>query len=100
MRNKGVIQEFTLPATPQQNAHIESYHLILESAVCQRMEFENLENARDIMNRFREFYNFTEFMGDYDLKALINIYSKIMLTLNITFLETIGKIIKSIIVSN
>ncbi|WP_229236342.1 integrase core domain-containing protein [Emticicia sp. TH156] len=58
MRTKGVVQEFTLPATPQQNAHIESYHSILKSAVCQRIEFENLENAKDFMNRFREFYNF------------------------------------------
>lgn len=69
MRYKGVIQEFTLPATPQQNAHIESYHSILESAVCQRMEFENLENVRDIMNRFREFYNFNRIHGGLGYKS-------------------------------
>lgn len=69
MRTKGVVQEFTLPATPKQNAHIESYHSILESAVCQRMEFENLENARDIMNRFREFYNFNRIHGGLGFKS-------------------------------
>jgi transposase InsO family protein len=29
LKNKGVIQEFTKPATPEQNAHIESYHSIM-----------------------------------------------------------------------
>jgi putative transposase len=56
--SKGVSQEFTKPATPQQNAHIESYHSIMESAICKRFEFENLTDTRLIMNQFREFYNF------------------------------------------
>ena len=30
LRKKGVIQEFTKPATPEQNAHFESYHSIME----------------------------------------------------------------------
>ena len=41
-RDRNVIQEFTKPATPEQNAHIESYHSILERAVCKRYEFESL----------------------------------------------------------
>ncbi|GAB3509067.1 transposase [Emticicia fontis] len=69
MRLKGVTQEFTLPATPQQNAHIESYHSILESAVCQRMELENLENTREVMKRFREFYNFNRIHGGLGFKS-------------------------------
>ena len=69
MRSKGVLQEFTLPATPQQNAHIESYHSILESAVCQRIELENLENAREVMKRFREFYNFNRIHGGLGFKS-------------------------------
>lgn len=55
---KGVAQEFTKPATPQQNAHIESYHSIMESAVCKRFEFEDLKEIRKTMDEFREFYNF------------------------------------------
>ena len=63
LKEKRVIQEFTKPATPQQNAHIESYHSIMESAVCRRIEFEDLDDVRDKMARFKEFYNFERIHG-------------------------------------
>ncbi len=50
--------EFCRPATPEQNAHIESYHSILERAVCQRYPLRDLDEAQGTMERFREFYNF------------------------------------------
>lgn len=53
-----IIQEFTKPATPQQNAHIEAYHSIVESAVCRSMEFENLNDFQQKMEKFMAFYNF------------------------------------------
>lgn len=53
-----VIQEFTKPATPEQNAHIESYHSVMERAVCKRHEFDSLTQAAQTLDRFREFYNF------------------------------------------
>ncbi len=56
-RDRNVVQEFTKPATPEQNAHIESYHSILERAVCKRYEFESLAQASETLNRFRDFYN-------------------------------------------
>lgn len=59
----GITQEFTKPATPQQDAHIESYHSILESAVCQRFEFEDLKDGRKTLDEFREFYNFERIHG-------------------------------------
>ncbi len=61
--NKNVTQEFTKPATPEQNSHIESYHSIMESAVCQRFEFKNLQDVRSTMNQFRRFYNFERIHG-------------------------------------
>lgn len=61
--NKKVTQEFTKPSTPEQNSHIESYHSIMESAVCQRFEFRNLEDVRTTMNQFRRFYNFQRIHG-------------------------------------
>lgn len=61
--SKNVTQEFTKPATPEQNSHIESYHSIMESAVCQRFEFKNLEDVRVTMNQFRRFYNFERIHG-------------------------------------
>jgi putative transposase len=63
LRKKSVTQEFTKPATPQQNAHIESYHSIVESAVCRRMEFEDLDDVRNKMNNFKEFYNYDRIHG-------------------------------------
>lgn len=56
--NKGVVQEFTRPATPEQNAHIESYFSIVERVICQRYEFESLPEAQQTFNRFIRFYNF------------------------------------------
>jgi transposase InsO family protein len=53
-----VIQEFTKPATPEQNAHVESYHSIVEKVVCQRYEFENINELKNTMERFKYFYNF------------------------------------------
>ena len=53
-----ITQEFTKPATPEQNAHIEAYHSILNSVVCTRFDFENLIEAQQTMNRFIKFYNF------------------------------------------
>jgi len=64
-----ITQEFTKPSTPQQNAHIESYHSIMESAVCQRFEFENLEDLKKTMNRFKDFYNFTRIHGGLEYKS-------------------------------
>lgn len=69
LRQKGVIQEFTKPATPEQNAHIEAYHSIMESAVCQRFEFENLEDFKQTMTRWRKFYNFQRIHGGLGYKS-------------------------------
>jgi hypothetical protein len=63
LKDNGITQEFTKPGTPQQNAHIESYHSIMERAVCQRFEFENIKIAKQIMEEFREFYNFERIHG-------------------------------------
>ena len=57
-RDKNIVQEFTKPATPEQNAHIESYHSIMESVICKRYEFDELDTASTTLNQFREFYNF------------------------------------------
>lgn len=54
---KGIIQEFTKPATPQQNAHIESYHSILERVICNRYEFLDIEELIQTFKRWYVFYN-------------------------------------------
>jgi putative transposase len=52
-----VAQEFTQPATPQQNGHIESYHSILERGICKRYEMLGLQYANGVIGRFNDFYN-------------------------------------------
>lgn len=61
--SRNIYQEFTKPATPQQDAHIESYHSIMESAVCQRVELENIEHGKKTLDEFRDFYNFERIHG-------------------------------------
>ncbi len=58
LKGKGIIQEFTKPATPQQDAHIEAFHSIIERAICQRFMFENLKDLQKTLQEFVEFYNF------------------------------------------
>jgi len=53
-----VVQEFIKPATPEQNAHIESYHSIVERVICQQYQFSDLKEAQDTFNRFVMFYNY------------------------------------------
>jgi len=57
-KDKKVVQEFTKPATPEQNAHIESYHSIIERVICQKYEFENIDEAGETFTRFVKFYNY------------------------------------------
>ncbi len=69
LKEKGITQQFTWPATPQQNAHIESYHSIMESAICQRFEFEDLNDFTNTMNRWKKFYNFDRIHGALNYKS-------------------------------
>ena len=68
-KDKQIVQEFTKPATPQQNSHIESYHSIMESAVCQKFEFNNISDAKKTMNQFRDFYNFERIHGGINFQS-------------------------------
>jgi putative transposase len=57
LAHEGILQEFTRPATPQQNGHIEAYHSIVDRTICQVYEIKNLDQGNDIFNRFEYFYN-------------------------------------------
>lgn len=50
--------EFILPATPQQNAYIESFHSSVEKLVCQKFDFESLKHAKEVFLNFFDTYNF------------------------------------------
>jgi transposase InsO family protein len=78
---KNIIQEFTKPSTPQQNAHIESYHSIMESAVCQRFEFIDKDDCINTLNRFRKFYNFERIHGGLGYLSPFKYLSKLGFTM-------------------
>jgi transposase InsO family protein len=86
---KGIYQEFIRPATPEQNAHIEAYHSIVERTICQQYELDTLKMGRETMDRFKQFYNFKrrhsglEYRSPYryfldkgiDMKAYLELWS-------------------------
>ena len=45
------------PATPKEDAHIESFNSILEKEVIRRFEFSSFEDAENTTSRFIAFYN-------------------------------------------
>ena len=47
----------THPATPKEDAHIESFNSILERELIRRFEFESFEEAQSAIDRFVVFYN-------------------------------------------
>jgi len=57
MRDNFIVQEFTYPATPQQNAHIESFHSILKRLVQEKYEFTDIRHLKKVLNAFYWFYN-------------------------------------------
>ena len=63
----GIAHEFILPGTPQQNAHIESFHSTVTRLVCNRNVFRDIEHAREIFKGFYYAYNETRAM-----KSLLN----------------------------
>lgn len=66
LKEMAVDHEFTHVATPQENCYIESFHSIVESAVCAKYEFENLVEAKATFNRFMNFYNLERLHGSLD----------------------------------
>lgn len=57
LKVKGVRQEFTHVATPEENSYIEAYHSIIERDVIKRFEFESIHHAKAVFFRYNEWYN-------------------------------------------
>jgi putative transposase len=68
-KDKNVTQEFTIPATPEQNTHIESYHSIMERTIWKKHQFDDLEEARNTLERFKKFYNFERIHSGTNYKS-------------------------------
>ena len=57
LKDKGVNQEFTHVATPEENAYIEALHSNIQREVVERFEFESIFHAQMIFNRYYDWYN-------------------------------------------
>jgi putative transposase len=57
LQEKGVNQEFTHVATPEENAYIEVLHSIIQREVIERFEIDSLYHAQMIFCRYYEWYN-------------------------------------------
>jgi putative transposase len=66
LKEMTIDHEFTHLATPQENCYIESFHSIVESAVCAKYEFESLAEAKATFDRFMNFYNQERLHGSLD----------------------------------
>jgi transposase InsO family protein len=62
LKSLGIDHEFIRPGTPQQNAHIESFHSTVTRLVCNRNIFRDLDHAREIFTGFYTAYNETRVM--------------------------------------
>jgi len=63
-----VIHERIPPKTPNKNAHIESFHSLLEAKCLQRHEFGSYQEAYEIVTNYIRFYNERRMHGSlYDL---------------------------------
>jgi putative transposase len=57
LKKKGITQEFTHVGVPEENAHIEAFHSIIEAEVERAYEFDTFEDLRETMERYLRFYN-------------------------------------------
>lgn len=64
----GIVHERIPPKTPNKNAHIESFHAILELECYQRYEFESYQQAYEIVSGYIHNYNHNRIHGSiYDM---------------------------------
>lgn len=85
---RDITHEFIKPATPDENAHIESYHSIVQRAVCDRFEFDCMEHLITTIARWVEFYNFDRIHCGIDGLTPNDVLRKFGLTMRSTTLPT------------
>ena len=57
LKEKGITQEFSHVATPEDNAYIEALHSNLQREVIDRFEFDSIYHAQMIIDRYYKGYN-------------------------------------------
>jgi transposase InsO family protein len=57
LKDKGILQEFSHVATPEDNAYIEALHSNLQREVVDWFEFDSIYHAQMIIDRYYKWYN-------------------------------------------
>jgi putative transposase len=57
LKEKGITQEFSHVANPEDNAYIEALHSNLQREVIDRFEFDSIYHAQMIIDRYYKWYN-------------------------------------------
>lgn len=57
LKDKGIYQEFSHVATPEDNAYIEALHSNIQREVIDRFEFDSIYDAQLIIARYYQWYN-------------------------------------------
>lgn len=57
LHDREVNQEFIHVATPQENCFIEAYHSIIQRELLEPRQFDSMEQATEVFERWKTFYN-------------------------------------------
>jgi transposase InsO family protein len=76
LKDKGIYQEFSHVATPEDNAYIEALHSNLQREVIDRFEFESIYHAQMIIDRYYKWYNEKRRHGSLNRQPLAVAWAK------------------------
>jgi putative transposase len=76
LKEKGILQEFSHVATPEDNAYIEALHSNLQREVIDRFEFDSIYHAQMIIDRYYKWYNEMRRHGSLKGKTPQTVYNQ------------------------
>ena len=79
LKEKGISQEFSHVATPEDNAYIEALHSNLQREVIDRFEFDSIYHAQMIINRYYKWYNEKRRHGSLNGKTPQSVYNQYLI---------------------
>jgi transposase InsO family protein len=75
LKEKGILQQFSHVATPEDNAFIEALHSNLQREVIDRFEFDSIYHAQMIIDRYYTWYNKRRRHGSLKRKTPESVYN-------------------------
>lgn len=76
LKDKGILQEFSPVATPEDNAYIEALHSNLQREVIDRFEFDSIYHAEIIISCYYKWYNEKRRHGSLNGKTPQTVYEQ------------------------